>query len=267
MQWPIPPFPTRIAKGTEVLLASSGSANTKGSYITLLSGLPAPIGWINIGMLSSNVGAGDRVTLMDLAVGGSGSETIVAADIVCGNRLNASLCFPLHVPAGATLRARIATALTSQVIPTAATAFMAEPDSGISTPGRITSYGAVPASSGGTTVTPSGTANVKGSYAQLTASTTRPIHALMVMVQGSTNTHLSATYAVDIAVGGSGSETVIIPDHAVVADTNEYLQPMSPDFYPLSTAIPAGVRLAARCTVTTGTVATPVEVAVYGFTY
>ncbi|GAA2990676.1 hypothetical protein GCM10017559_08410 [Streptosporangium longisporum] len=267
MQWPIPPFPTRVVAGTQVNLASSGSANTKGSYLTLLSGLSAPVGWINLGLFSSNLSAGDRAMIMDLAIGGAGSETIVAADIVCGSRLNASICFPLHVPAGATLRARIATTATSQVIPTAATGFMAEPESGISTPGRITSYGTVPASSSGTAVTPSGTANVKGSYVQLTASTARPIHALMVMVQGSTNTHLAASYAVDIAVGGSGSETVIIPDHSVAADTNEYLQPMSPDFYPLSLSIPAGVRLAARCAVTTGSVTTPVEVAVYGFTY
>ncbi|WP_436759345.1 hypothetical protein [Streptosporangium sp. V21-05] len=267
MQWPIPQYPTRVAVGSQVNLASSGSANTKGSYLTLLSGLPTPVGWINIGVLSSSLGAGDRAMIMDLAVGGAGSETIIAADIVCGNRLNTSLCFPLHVPAGATLRARIATALTSQIIPTTATAFMAEPDSGISIPSRITSYGTAPASSGGTTITPSGTANVKGSWAQLTASTARPIHALMVMVQGSTSTHLAGSYAVDIAVGGSGSETVIIPDHSVAVDTNEYVQPMSPDFYPLSMGIPAGVRLAARCAVTTGSVATPVEVAVYGFTY
>src|SRR5690606_30726883 len=97
--------------------------------------------------------------------------------------------------------------------------------------------------------------------------TTAPIHALMVLVQGSTTNQSMADYLVDIGVGGSGSATVIIPDHSVMIDTNEIAWPYTPELYPLSLSIPAGVRLAARCASRSNTLAAPVEVAVYGFAY
>ncbi|WP_101791010.1 hypothetical protein [Nonomuraea indica] len=267
MQWPIPPFPVKAVVGTETSV-SANSANTKGNWITLLT-LPAgaAASWLSLGTLQISQ-AGDRAGLMDIAIGGAGSETIVAADLVVGYRDHSATLFPLHIPAGATIRARLATALSSMNIWTTATAYCGEPESGLTTPGRITTYGTVPATSSGTHVTPSGSMNVKGSWAELAAATTSPIHALMVLVQSSTSAPSSARYAIDIGIGGAGSETVIVPDHHVrTQNSPAYVYPQSPQFVPLSMCIPAGVRLAARCAVTSGSVTTPIEVAVYGFTY
>lgn len=264
MQWPIPPFPTKMVQGNVGILTSS--ANTKSSYSTLLSSLPAPASWVNIGT-NAITNAGDRGAIMDLAIGGAGSETIVAADLIIGYRWNQGTLFPLHIPAGATLRARFATPLSFMNIQFRATAYIGEPDSGLAVPGRITTYGSDAANSGGTAVTPSGTQSVKGSYVQLTAATTAPIHALMVMAQCTGSSPPVGLYAVDIAVGGSGSETIVLPDQVMQVENTGYLSPLSPQFVPCSLSIPSGVRLSARCAVLSGNVSTPIEVAVYGFTY
>ncbi|NUW45561.1 hypothetical protein [Nonomuraea rhodomycinica] len=265
MQWPIPPFPTKIVAGDAVNV--NGSApNSKGAWVTLLT-LPAdrPASWLNLG--NDQISAsGDRAALMDIGIGSAGSETILAANLVVGYRDHGTLAFPLHIPAGATIRARLAGAVSMNIW-TTATAYVGEPDCGLSVPGRITTYGVVASPIDATNVTPSGTLNVKGSYAQITAATTAPIHALMVLAQSSTSTPTDTRYAIDIAVGSPGNETIIVPNHYVrVENSPVCVYPQSPPFVPLSTCIPAGVRLAARCSIWTGSSA-PIEVAVYGFTY
>lgn len=267
MQWPIPPWPTKALASGEVGVSASG-ANTKGAWVTLLSSLPAAASWLNIANIQITT-AGDRAALMDIAIGGAGSETIAVADMIFGYRDHQGTLFPLHIPAGATVRARISTPLGFMLIDALiATAYMGEPDSGLSTPGRITTYGAIPASSAGTNITPSGTQDVKGSWTQLTAATTAPIHALMVLAQSSTSAPAYVRYLIDIGVGGAGSETVVLPDHRVVTENSPvYVYPNSPSFAPLSMCIPAGVRLSARCSAVQGTSTQAIEVAVYGFTY
>lgn len=229
MQWPIPPFPTKTTTPASVFVGAAGTANVKGSWTTIATGLDSPISWINLGTDRITT-AGDRAVLLDLAIGGAGSETVVASNLLFGYRPHRGTLFPLHVPAGATLRARISCGIAGRVIYFSPTCFTAEPDSGITVPGRISSYGTVAATSGGTLITPSGTANVKGSYSELTSSTTSPIHALMVLAQGSTATQTTQSYLIDIAVGGAGSETVIIPNVRVEALDDEYVYPVSPEF-------------------------------------
>jgi hypothetical protein len=266
MQWPIPPFPTKIVTGSAVTLTSAAATNSKGAWSTLLSGLSAPAAWVCVGT-PHNLFAGFHGFLLDLAVGESGSETIVAPNLMIGYRGWRGTAFPLHIPAGATLRGRVSCQSSSQTTTVQIGAYLAEPDSGLSVPGRITPYGPTAFSTGGVDVTPSGTANVKGSWAQLTASTTSPIHALMVLTQGTTNNQSVIDYRIDIGVGGSGSETVIIPDHSVMIDSAELAWPYTPEFYPLSLSIPAGVRLAARCSSKSNTLTTPIGVGLYGFTF
>ncbi|MGP3914322.1 hypothetical protein [Nonomuraea sp. 10N515B] len=266
MQWPIPPFPTRASVGGEVNVQTGATANTKGSWITLISGIPAPGAWINLATDRFTT-AGDRAILVDIGIGDAGSETVIAPDLIMGNRDYRGTLFPLHIPAGATVRARASAQLTSQFVRIRTHILHGEPDCGLSVPGRVTPYGTVPASSGGINVTPSGTSNVKGSYTELTAATTAPIHALMVLVQGISSLLPNMEYLIDIAVGPAGSETVVIPDFAVWSRDDEIMHPRSPEFWPLSVCLPAGVRLAARCLAVNNTSTTAIEVAVYGFTY
>jgi hypothetical protein len=99
-------------------------------------------------------------------------------------------------------------------------------------------------SSAGVVLTANSSANTKGSYTQIIASTATDCTTLVVWLDGtnSTGTHMSC----DIAVGASGSEFILIHDLM--------LQPVgpygSPQVIPLR--IPAGNRVAARIQSTTG---------------
>ena len=74
-------------------------------------------------------------------------------------------------------------------------------------------YGAVPASSAGTTIDPGATAGVKGAYVQMTASTSAAIDQLAAIVSGRNNTAPQYTqFRLDIATGAAAAEVVVIPD-------------------------------------------------------
>lgn len=276
MQWPIPQWPTRHVYNPRASgglgmtsLSTSGTAHTKGAWATLVPGgtTTQATSWVYLNARTA-ANTTDTSTIMDIAVGGAGSETIVLADLLLGFRPSGGLLFPLHIPAGATVRARLASIRTS--ISSAAYSldlYGGEPDSGLSAPGKITGYGVIPASSAGTTVTPNATIDVKGSYAQLVAATTAPIHGLLVLVQGSSAAlATNNTYNIDIAVGGAGSETIVVADHLVEVNALEEMRAYTHEFIPRSLSIPSGVRLSARCSSTVSSSAA-IEVAVYGFTY
>lgn len=266
MQWPIPPFPTRVSVADSVAITTGATANTKGAWSTLISGIATPGAWISLGVDRFST-VGDRAALVDIGIGGAGSETVVAPNLVMGYRFYRNTLFPLHIPAGATVRARASSPLTSDFVRIRTHVFHGEPDGGLSVPGRITAYGVVTASSGGTLVSPSASSNVKGSYTQLTAATTAPINALMVMVQGSSSTLSEIEYLIDIAVGASGSETIIMPDFTARTMSDEYVYTRTSEFLPMSLSLPAGVRLSARCLAMNTASAAAVEVACYGFSY
>lgn len=268
MQWPVPQYATRVVLGTYAAVQAGATANTKGSWATIASGLAAPASWISIGR-DRFTSAGDKSVLMDIGIGGAGSETIVIPDLLYGFTDHRSTPIPVHIPAGATVRARASCGIGSSFLWVRPQLGLGEADSGITVPGKITAYGIVSAASGGTAITPSGTGNTKGSYSQLVASTTAPIHALMVLAQSSVSSGsmTDVEYLIDIAVGGAGSETIIVPDYIGYTHSEGYVYNRSPELYPVSFNIPAGVRIAARCAAMNSSSTVPIEVAVYGFTF
>ena len=103
---------------------------------------------------------------------------------------------------------------------------------------------------GMTGLTPSSTANTKGSYSQLVTSTTYDIDFLEIV--------LCADYTaacgilVDIAIGSSGNETVIVSNLDVsLGNSNVVTQTYA---FPIS--IPAGTRISARVQSSVGSIST-----------
>lgn len=105
--------------------------------------------------------------------------------------------------------------------------------------GKVTDYGSVTASTMGTQLT-AGAANTKGSYTQLVAATDFEAGALLVMLGVSS---AAANYLVDIAIGGAGSEQVLVPDLLYFSGVGGNIGM----HYPLPLHVPAGARIAARC--------------------
>jgi hypothetical protein len=118
---------------------------------------------------------------------------------------------------------------------------------GLSQSLRLERVGAVSASTDLTVTTTSATANTKGSYTQLIASTAFNYQGLWV--QGWVSDAKSCV--IDFAVGAAASETIIIPNYFAGQGTINNVN-VGGGFFPL--AIPAGTRISARSAVSvTGT--------------
>lgn len=225
--------------GTTVTAA--GSANTKGSWAQLVAATPCAASSL---IVTGNF-TGGIAHLLDIGVGASGSETVLVPDIhaSCVSNNPIVVSFPIAIPAGARLAARLAASTASStmsVIAYLAKGGWPEPTAR----SLVDTYGAAAATSRGASVDPGSTANTKGSWTQITASTTRRISTLVVGVGNQRNTAPTAgAWFADIGIGASGSETVLIPNHRIVASANGSLLP-SHSLFPVS--IPAGSRLAVR---------------------
>lgn len=103
--------------------------------------------------------------------------------------------------------------------------------------------GEVAASTNGTTVT-AGAANTKGSYAELVASSGITCHEFILEV---VTQSAAASYLLDIATGGAGSETVVLSNILVGQGGSG----RGSTFIRLPLSIPSGTRISARCQSTT----------------
>jgi hypothetical protein len=121
---------------------------------------------------------------------------------------------------------------------------------------RAFDAGALTASSTGTTVTASATANTKGSWAQLIASTTFATSWMVVCCGGNSG---ATSGLLDIGVGAAAAEYVVVPDllfYPSLAGFGNWLG--------LPCTIGSGVRLSARFSNTTGSTTTTVSLVLVG---
>lgn len=117
--------------------------------------------------------------------------------------------------------------------------------------------GTVTGSSIGTTLTASGTTNAKGSYVQLVASSSTDTDWMMVSINpqgGNLN-----SVAVDIAIGASGSESVLVNNLIAVTKNTQPITPV----YMFPCSIPAGTRISARCQSSLSSATTLVQVTTF----
>jgi hypothetical protein len=255
-----------------VVSVTAGSpAHDDGAWATLIASTAVEATQLDLGFDSVGQNGIDTAGLMDIAIGPSGSPTILVEDLAMGYLLggNAPLrvSIPLRIPAGSEIIARWRCATASRV------ASMFADVIGV-TPGVrevpsfdvCRTYGADPAASRGTELTvPAGT-HQKSDWTEIVASTADPIYALGVRYQGSWQPGFSATFLMlDVGVGGAGAESVLIPDLYFRTATSETIFEDWPAVFvsPLRSIIPAGQRLVARYQ--TSVVAQGIDVCLYGF--
>lgn len=101
------------------------------------------------------------------------------------------------------------------------------------------------------------TAKSKGAYTQVVGSVSRHIHAIQINPYGSDS---RGNTIVDVAIGASGSEQVIVPDLAY--STFGSVQPGDPLLLPCQ--IPPGTRVALRIASTVSNGTEKVSVTLYG---
>lgn len=241
-----------------VSVSLPATANTKGSWAEALASTGGDVVEIALMSVGSSTSGSNSCTLVDVAVGASGSETIIIADLplgftnVAGSGLPPMVRLPASIPAGTRIAVRAASQRTSTTIRILLLVNYGQRYGGLAFPASsFTTYGAQSASSNGVEVTPSATANTNGSWVEITSSTTRDHRGFLLLSQGWGGTTGGAiTMAVaglvlELGAGASGSEVVIGSVH-VRTSTAEVRQGPYPD-WPIWAPLPAGTRLAARC--------------------
>ena len=192
--------------------------------------------------------------LADIAVGAAASEVVVLPNLISKGRQGgagqAGAFIPLAIPRGSRLSAR-AQALSAgttrsynfQMLLVSGDLLGGAPLS------KAYTYGAETADSTGVAIDAGGSANTKGAWTELTASSSAPTRWMMVQIQHSTNGGLAAdtTYLLDIGIGAASSEVVLIPDLPVTIDSSGGGVVFSNPWYSLPVDIPAGTRISARC--------------------
>lgn len=263
--WP-PESGSRVLTNQNAVTATaSGTANTKGSYAVLATATTFFSPYLVV-IISFNT---EAAYLIDVAIGASGSEVIILADLHYSGRVDVPMFvgLPLAVPNGSRITIRCACSTASATI----TATVQVLGSGMDLPvprNIFTTYGQVASASLGTQIDPgsSGVITTKGSYVQITSSTTRSHKGLLMCIgnQGLIGA-TSASWLIDVAVGAPGSEVVQISNYRVTASAADTILPSPSPIYPVS--IPAGSALSVRASCNVGTSpARLIGVVLYGIT-
>jgi hypothetical protein len=195
-------------------------------------------------------------SLMDVGIGASGSEVVLVPNLhavppASVTNLPVAIYVPISIPAASRLSVRIQ-ASSASVAGTCTAYIIGGAFDLPAARSLVTAYGAVTTNSRGTPIDPGATANTKGAWAQLTASTTAVTRGLLLCCGNQGNTSATvASWVVDVGVGASGSEVVLIPNYRLVQSTGNTLAPGYSPVFPVS--IPSGSRLAVRaqCSIAT----------------
>lgn len=238
------------APGTSV---TPGASNVQGSWAQLAAGsdIAAEVLWIEIAVTAGSTSGSAKPQLLDIGIDPAGgtSYTAILQDICAGNSclyangIGLEFGFPLRIPAGASVAARMrggnATAGTVRV----GAAFYGRPSRPHLVPvAQIAeTIGGDTANSGGVVVV-AGTAPTEGTWTSL-GTTTRTAWWWQLGIQFDNAAHPGAGYLIDLAYGDASNKTLIIERAPFAGNSAEAgVKPFRPGFRP----VPAGATLYAR---------------------
>jgi hypothetical protein len=219
-----------------VVVSSPGAANTKGSYSQIVAAAPFDVGGL---LLQGQINTNSR-QFMDIALGLAAAEVVVVPNVPMMNQGGSGAhsimqkFIPLFVPKGTRIAVRQQGSGGSPYLHLKVQLLHLGGFANIEPPTRWEDWGSVLASTDVTRPT-GGAAHTKGAYSQLVAATALPTRWVILSVGLGTVDDI----AMDVAIGGLGSEVVVIPN---MYCTNEVIIP----YLLLPWTIPKGSRLAAR---------------------
>lgn len=231
--------------GTGGVPTGNASANTKGSWTDIVASTAFDAAAV---MISVAQASNTLSHLFDVAVGASGSEVIIAGDVLHGghSRMGSHVMLPIPIPSGTRIAGRVQASTGSAQLQMRATLIrggLLLPPTG----GQIVTMGSLTASSFGTAVDAGAVANTYGSWAQLTASTPADITAICVRIGNQSNASPSDSalaFYLDIGVGAAASEIPVIVGLPFASSSNGSYGSGCEFWFPIS--IPASTRVAAR---------------------
>lgn len=206
---------------------SSGSAtvtadstpHTKGAFTEIIASNAAETTALQVSVSGINVSATNTSTLLDIATGASGSETVVVSNIAVGGASGVHFAVPLRIAAGARISVRSQAVIASD---TASVNLATHAMGDVSTvPTTLDVLGTDPSDSTGTLLS-----NSIGTYTEIVASTSQEYEALILVpsLSGTHSTpHSFVDYTMAGAVGAAGSE-VDVCQQTYRAGLTEYIQ-------------------------------------------
>lgn len=229
------------------VVTGSATAHTKGAWAQLIASTNFRASGLLLWTFQTRSAATDTSVLVDIALGASGSERIVVADWYRGHQEPSSswTFIPLAIPESSRIAVRLQSAVSSKTMSVggliiAGSSFNSGPGCA-----RATTYGVNSATSNTVSLTDIGSAHTKASWTEIVLATTNPIRQLIVVpgcIPATTVINQSDTL-IDIGVGASGSEAVLVGDIPCSYTANESVTCPT---IPIPVTIPAGTRLSAR---------------------
>lgn len=255
-----------VASSIGTAITPSASADTKGSYTQLIASTTYDACGLLVNMSKANR---NLPYLVDIAVGGAGSEQIIIPDLLYDQAYTAfnagQIYFPVAIPAGTRIAARCQNDAASAGSVAVSVNLMDGDFDAVQSMGKVTAYGITAASTAGTQVDPGGTANTKNTtYTQITSSLTYDTSGFVICFGNNKQNLLQCQMLFWLAVGAAASE-VDIAGPFTFANPNSInvVEPWAitiPGLY-----IPSGTRISMTAASTNNSVGTrKVDVGVYG---
>jgi len=237
---------TPVNSSAEVSLTANTSAHTKGSYSELIASTSANAGLLVLMVQDISAVATNTATLIDVATGASGSETVIISNLAVGGALTTAgptgvaVAVPLQIPSGTRISARIQSVVTGGKTATAQVFLFSVGDDYATAPTSVDVITGDTATSQGISFS-----GASGTWVQAIASTPRAYRAVALMPSTHNSNIANISPQLELGVGASGSEQVFGLTVASYGNSETVLS--SPPYLSLfGRNIPAGSRLAVK---------------------
>jgi len=237
---------TSTSTATEFITTGAG-ANTAQELVASLSR--------DVDLIEVQYGNGANSTMHDyglnIAIGAAASEQIVIPDILAHGKSTSSfsrqgMYLPFHLPSGQRISYIVDSDGATRGVAVGYRFWAKRPGGKV---GYKNAFSEGYNSRAGITIDPGGTANTKGSWTEITASTSQAMKSVLICMTINSNANSGACVGlVDLAVGAASSEQVVIENMCYRGTTGEPVLPSL--LYDIE--IPSGTRIAVRsqCSIT-----------------
>lgn len=234
-----------------VTVAPSASAHTKGSWVEVVASAAHDVHLITIVSYGTFVSGGRTTFLLDIGIGGAGSETVLIPNLIVGYAgsgvgMKHEYTFPLFIPAGTRISARCQ-ANSNATSPKILLELYGNPKYPeqwrVGT--KVVDYGTNTTTSGGTSIN-TGSSGSYGTYTDIAASTSDDHWYWAVGSQCNNSSSVSSQYfCYEFAVGAAAAERVFARKMLSISSAG----PITSGPHPktgICKHIPAGSRVSAR---------------------
>jgi len=235
-----------ISDSGYISVTGSSTIHTKGAWTQLVSSTAsqsalAILSFGNVGAASTNTS-----TLVDIGVGGAGSESVVIPNIAVGGYVNGPVIWvPIRIPAGSRVAARCQSLVSSKAI--SVRIYLFSHTDSARCPTSVNAIGADTATSAGVALS-----GASGSWTEIAAATAADFQALTLVPSSSATAGNNGNWRLSLGIGAAGSEIELM--NLVANQTaNPLVQAPSGDNFaatPAGLFVPTGTRIAVRHNIT-----------------